>query len=203
MKKIILMTAICALTNAAYAEETCTSITGYDTYTVGEACSNSTHNLYSTDECTSLSAGCVVKKCSTGCRCSKTCPSSSRPAECPTDCPYDDYEAVAGKDGYYAKCGDGLTTVAADTQHPIATMAISRLTCEAKCAPGYYGTALYGVLGFSGCTKCPIDPSSLLVSRNIKSALGSTSVSDCYIPSGTSFSDSTGSGTYTSDCHYQ
>lgn len=59
------------------------------------------------------------------------------------------------------------------------------------CKPGYY---LSGTI----CIACP------------ESSLGETTsadqnmsgVRDCYLPAGTSFSDSTGSGTYSENCHY-
>jgi len=94
-----------------------------------------------------------------------------------------------------------------------------------KCASGYYGTATSAT---SGCTKCPENatcaggngstfscakgyykdgtscarcPSSGGVYGTTAST-GATSITDCYLPSGTTFSDSTGSGTYTSNCYY-
>jgi len=94
-----------------------------------------------------------------------------------------------------------------------------------KCASGYYGTATSAT---SGCTKCPANatcaggngstfscakgyykdgtvcarcPSSGGIYGTTAST-GATSITSCYLPSGTTFSDSTGSGTYTSDCYY-
>lgn len=59
-----------------------------------------------------------------------------------------------------------------------------------KCEAGYYGkpTAFNKT-----CTKCPSPGTS---------AEGSTSQSDCYIPAGTTGSDSSGTYKYVSDCHY-
>ena len=90
-----------------------------------------------------------------------------------------------------------------------------------KCAAGYYGTA---VGNRSGCTACPSNATcaggnnstfscnrvyykngsacTVCPGGGTTSAAGATSVSSCYIPSGTSFSDATGSGTYTSNCPY-
>lgn len=63
-----------------------------------------------------------------------------------------------------------------------------------RCIAGYYGSG-------SSCTRCPSSGGVYGTS-----AVGSTSITSCYMPSGTtiSFSDSTGSGTekYTSDCYY-
>ena len=67
-------------------------------------------------------------------------------------------------------------------------------TTEYRCAAGYYGTSTNGS---TGCTKCPS-------SGNVagQSAAGSIAITSCYIPSGNTFSDSTGSGTYTGNCYY-
>ena len=56
-----------------------------------------------------------------------------------------------------------------------------------RCAAGYYGSPSSAA---SGCSACPGGGTS---------AAGSTSITNCYV---TSFSDSTGSGTYTSSCYY-
>ena len=89
-----------------------------------------------------------------------------------------------------------------------------------KCASGYYGTA---TSAFAGCTKCPNNATcaggngSTFVcnSGTYKtssgcascpwpgtSAAGSTSISSCYIRSGTLGSDDSGSYKYTADCYY-
>lgn len=60
-------------------------------------------------------------------------------------------------------------------------------SCEYQCKAGYYGTG-------TTCTACPSPGTS---------AVGATAITECYIPSGTSFSDGTGSGTYKSDCYYK
>lgn len=55
-----------------------------------------------------------------------------------------------------------------------------------RCAAGYYGNG-------TTCTVCPGGGTS---------PAGTTTVSGCYIPSGRSFSDGTGSGKYTGNCYY-
>ena len=55
-----------------------------------------------------------------------------------------------------------------------------------RCAAGYYGNG-------TTCTVCPGGGTS---------PAGTTAVSGCYIPSGQSFSDGTGSGKYTRNCYY-
>ena len=58
------------------------------------------------------------------------------------------------------------------------------------CRAGYYGDA-----GNNGrnCTKCPGGGTS---------AAGSTSITDCYMSSGSTGSDATGMFIYTSNCYY-
>lgn len=65
-----------------------------------------------------------------------------------------------------------------------------------QCAVGYYGRSTNGT---SGCTRCPSSGGVY----GTTAAAGSTAITSCYIPSGSSFSDGTGSGTYTGDCYYQ
>ena len=67
-------------------------------------------------------------------------------------------------------------------------------TTSYRCAAGYYGTSTNGS---TGCTKCPSSGGVAGLS-----AAGSKAITSCYIPSGSSFSDSTGSGTYTGNCYY-
>ncbi|MDE6250537.1 MAG: hypothetical protein K2M34_02800 [Alphaproteobacteria bacterium] len=61
---------------------------------------------------------------------------------------------------------------------------------EYRCVSGYYGSPSNAT---SGCTQCPTPGTS---------ANGATSITSCYIPSGTTFSDTSGSGTYTANCYY-
>ena len=63
-------------------------------------------------------------------------------------------------------------------------------TAQYRCAAGYYGTSSNGT---SGCSRCP---------SNGSSTAGATAITSCYLPSGTTGSDSTGSYTYTSNCYY-
>ena len=66
---------------------------------------------------------------------------------------------------------------------------------EYRCAVGYYGNP---TSGSSGCSRCPSSGGTY----GTTASAGSTSITSCYIPSGTSFSDSTGSGRYTGNCYY-
>lgn len=67
------------------------------------------------------------------------------------------------------------------------------------CDTGYYGTPTvtyterYGA-SFQGCYSCP--------SSGTTAGQGATAVTECYIPSGNTFTDETGSGEFTGDCYY-
>ena len=63
-------------------------------------------------------------------------------------------------------------------------------TTKYRCAAGYWGNPSNNV---SGCTKCTSPGTS---------TAGSTSITRCYVPSGTTGSDSTGTFTYTSKCYW-
>ncbi len=65
-----------------------------------------------------------------------------------------------------------------------------------RCAAGYYGSSTDGT---SGCNRCPKLLNSSIYGA---SAAGSEDVTNCYMPAGTVFSNSTGSGVFTEDCQY-
>lgn len=65
-----------------------------------------------------------------------------------------------------------------------------------RCAAGYYGRSLSGS---TGCTPCPENGVSVPPDGDL---VGFTAVTDCFIPSGTEITDSTGTYTYTNDCYY-
>lgn len=136
--------------------------------------------------CIDESSGCTYRTCNGNRVCAKDCTDfGTTSPECFDWCPYAAWISLST--GYETRC---ITT--------------SGLTgCEYRCAPNYYGTAkgtgLPTASGpkMSGCTACP---SSGGVAG--KSAAGTTAITGCYIPSGSSFSDSTGGGTYTADCYW-
>jgi len=68
-------------------------------------------------------------------------------------------------------------------------------TASYRCSAGYYGTSTNGT---SGCTRCPASEDNVRGT----SVAGATAQTNCYIPSGTSFSNNTGSGTYTGNSYY-
>ena len=66
-----------------------------------------------------------------------------------------------------------------------------KTTYSYRCAAGYYGSSSNGT---SGCSPCPSGGTS---------SAGTTSATGCYIPSGTTGSDSTGTYKYTSNCYWK
>ena len=65
------------------------------------------------------------------------------------------------------------------------------------CAAGYYTTASTPSASMT-CTACPPSGDNAQTTSDI----GNTSVSGCYIPKNSSFSDSSGSGVYSGKCNY-
>ena len=63
-----------------------------------------------------------------------------------------------------------------------------------RCATGYYGSSSNGT---SGCTRCPSEDGATGTST-----AGSTARTSCYMPSGTKFSNNTGSGQWTGNSYY-
>ena len=70
-----------------------------------------------------------------------------------------------------------------------ADCAVSSTTYS--CYTGYY-------LSGTSCVRCP--SSGGVYGTTVDKNTGG--ITSCYIPSGTSFSDTSGSGTYTSNCYY-
>ncbi len=62
------------------------------------------------------------------------------------------------------------------------------------CSRGYYNGSEN-----SSCTRCPRQDGVY----GTTVSTGSMAVTDCYLPAGTAFSDTTGSGTYAEDCYYK
>ncbi|MBQ8293775.1 MAG: hypothetical protein IJX89_00090 [Alphaproteobacteria bacterium] len=115
-------------------------------------------------------------------------------------------------DGTCSDCiSTGWTTVVTGYQSKVTkTCDTSTCVCSSstsyRCAAGYYGTLSFapcrvdmatGGTVCSGCTRCPstggVYGSSLA---------GSDVITDCYIPTGSSFVDDTGTYTYSSPCYY-
>lgn len=94
---------------------------------------------------------------------------------CPDECPNTLWTSVSGQN-YQVRC---------------KTTAI-KASCEYQCKKGYYGSG-------QSCTRCPSSGGVY----GTTAVAGATAITACYLPSGTAFNDTTGSGTYTDDCYYQ
>lgn len=129
------------------------------------------------------------------------CSSSGKACRSADEClPYEQCIAIGGGGGGCSTCSncDTIDWGAYSTgyeKRTVATCNTSTCVCTKtdlyRCAAGYYGTSTNGT---SGCTQCP---------ESGQSVAGSTDITSCYLPAGTTFSDSTGSGTYTADCYYK
>jgi len=67
------------------------------------------------------------------------------------------------------------------------------------CNAGYYGQPTDATS--DECKKCPGDGTSSLPQLTVV-GINNTEITDCYIPTGTEMSDSTGTYTYTQNCYY-
>ncbi|MBQ8367704.1 MAG: hypothetical protein IJX43_01425 [Alphaproteobacteria bacterium] len=96
------------------------------------------------------------------------------------------------------KCGDTTYSCVCG-----ATGSSLALAGYIQCDTGYYGSALYSYTerygdNFSGCYRCPSSGGVY----GTTAGPGAISITECYLPAGTSFSDDIGSGTYSDDCYY-
>ena len=66
-----------------------------------------------------------------------------------------------------------------------------------RCAVGYYGTTTNGT---SGCTQCPTPSESSAGASSTSNAGNNSSISRCYIPESTSYSDGTGKYAFECNC---
>ncbi|MBQ3039318.1 MAG: hypothetical protein IJD41_02030 [Alphaproteobacteria bacterium] len=98
-----------------------------------------------------------------------------------------------------AECFDGSTTVKMCSEYTFSCVTIDIGPMESfdgysdtfACIQGYYKDKM-------SCNRCP---SSGGVYGTTKSS-GATSITECYIPSGTDFSDSSGTWEYDQNCYY-
>ena len=105
-------------------------------------------------------------------------------------------------------CGRNNATCTSDTKwipgnpgyEKMETRVLQGVNCvvtstEYRCAAGYYGISYNGT---TGCTRCPSSGGVYGVSE-----ADSPNITYCYMPKGTVFSDSTGTGEYTNDCAWE
>ncbi len=156
---------------AVYAECTLSSKT----------CYTSGGKTYYKQDCVSCPAGYTMTNISTSCS-NITC----RNCECICSNCEPQYNVTNGT-GYlkdinrYCSCSTGVATCKSSTTY--------------KCAAGYYGTTSNGT---SGCTKCPSGPNGETTTSAVNN---NSTIAKCYIPSGTTGSDGTGSFKYSPACY--
>lgn len=117
------------------------------------------------------------------------CSGITRVIICPDATYYDCPSCVGGIASIYSY---QTNTVVISPNESYSYGTCSRDTVVAvKCLAGYFGNG-------ATCTKC----STATGDDSATSAAGSIVITSCYIPSGNSFSDSSGSGVYTGNCYY-
>lgn len=92
-------------------------------------------------------------------------------------------------------------TVTCATSSTGTNLVMCRTTGSCKCEKGYYGSPAYNLLngGCTGtCTRCPASGGVY----GTTASSGATSITECYIPTGTSLSDTTGTYQFTGNCYY-
>ena len=152
-------------------------------------------------------------------------------AVCPISCSSVTYDSNCTNNTFCTSCKSSTRTINGVTTTTNRSMESTCTNCRVtpscniisttyKCTPGYYGTATSAL---AGCTKCPDNAtcsggngSTFVCNSGTYKSLGScikcpspgtspsgsTSISSCYIPSGTTGSDGSGTYKYTADCYY-
>ncbi len=142
---------------------------------------------------------------------------------CPADCRYLDWETLSGNAAVLTKCnaqyGDTDSSISYSCGYRCAEgyyglPAISMTSCktcpqngtctegsDVSCNAGYYKKKTGGnlLLPIYSCNRCPYDYAAKRYGISVK---GSTSITACYIPASTKFSDVTGSWEYSQKCNY-
>lgn len=133
--------------------------------------------------------------------CCAKCPYGSNAAACTEDC--------CDKTGTSESAPDANHIILVTKKENNVTCATSstgmnlvhcKSTYSCKCEKGYYGSPLASLAGAcSGtCTRCP--ESGGVYGTTASS--GATSRTECYIPTGTSLSDTAGTYQFTENCYY-
>ena len=102
------------------------------------------------------------------------------------------------------RCADGYyqSMAAQGSLPPTCTACPDNGVCTAdyglKCNKGFYREQTIGRGTQYICSRCPSSGGVY----GTTASTGATAITQCYLPSGTEFSDDTGSGTYTGNCYY-
>lgn len=104
-----------------------------------------------------------------------------------------------------SKCSGSTTTSLDGNCEEIETKGCNDNVCSTssslRCIKGYYGTPQLERFNFNKCTGCEPCPSSGDIAGTTAGP-GVTAITECYLPFGTAFSDSIGSGVYDGNCYY-
>lgn len=143
-------------------------------------------NLYRVDSCSACPSGynTIEEMVSIPCGAIATVKRCRKPCTTDSDCDASPDWTCSG-----AYCSQNTQTC--DT----TTKVCSKPTTKYKCNIGYYGRPLNAT---SGCTRCPSSGGTYGTTDEI----GAVAITECYLPSGTSFLDMSGKGVYTDKCYY-
>ncbi len=83
-------------------------------------------------------------------------------------------------------------------RHCSSSTTCSSLT-QYRCAAGFYGATIRDPIG---CSRCPSIDGIISTSVPSNEVLPVNSITDCYLESGATGIDATGTYTYTEDCYY-
>ncbi len=103
---------------------------------------------------------------------------------------------------YTCTCTTTGTTDWADSATGYQSRKAHNSSCEVvdvyRCAAGYYGKSTDGK---TGCTRCPTGGGATV--NGSSSVYNNDSIVDCYLPSGTAFTNEIGAGKYGTSCYYK
>ncbi|MDE6481849.1 MAG: hypothetical protein K2L25_03470 [Alphaproteobacteria bacterium] len=134
--------------------------------------------------------------------CCGKCPYGTSASVCTENCCHAKYGVIGGQTRYSDPDNNGVITITKYTDTVTCATSASGsnfVRCGVQnsyiCAQGYYGSP---TLLNKTCTKCPSSGGV----AGTTTGTGATKITECYIPAGTAFSDTTGAGTYSENCYY-
>ncbi len=195
--------ALATLTQPAYSGGACENLG----LTPGTGCNRANGGISGViydDGCTGASSSCVYRECMTQQSLDTTeltCRCSASTANC----------CGAGTSSVYLwqSTTDKVLTLYEYPNNKNTFYCAPTVTGDYACADGYYGTPTSST-NSTACSKCPtggtnsLHPQthSYLDKSAAVAAIENKTKTGCYIESGSSFSDSSGSGVYTGNCFY-
>lgn len=183
---------LCRPSFAVIAIESCkvTTCTGGETIVTPITCDGTTtitcyDNLYQVESCQKCFTGYTLTSASASLPCGMLVTYNTCVKTCSSD-----NDCTANTTSW--SCSDGFCS------RKYGTCLSSKQcgsTLQNACDVGYYGSGIT-------CTKCP-ENIGLGLSTATTSDIGATSVADCFVPAGGTYSGGNGRYTFIADCHYE